>query len=266
MSEWRLVRVPARGRGALPKNGVLGVRDLLRAVARTGSHPGEPVFPSPDFVLSRQFRRLGELAFATSAGRAALEDYLLMRKPESVRRPAAPAVSDCRSRGIRPCSLRPRPQPLCAATHRWSGRCRLRFGSLPERTRHAALVEFAGDAGTAASGDALGEDPAHGRRRAEVGRELLHSASPPRVRPVRVGTVVDQLVAVRRATAGVAAPARSPGCASPPSPGTAPAPPPAAMARRARSSAPGASAAEPQTADHDRIRLPAGGPLSRRSR
>ena len=68
MSEWRVVWVPDPGRwGPLPPDGVLGVRDLPAAVARTGLEPGDPVFVSPDFtvdpglldfVRSRDFRSL----------------------------------------------------------------------------------------------------------------------------------------------------------------------------------------------------------------
>ncbi|MFJ1740037.1 integrase [Streptomyces microflavus] len=68
MSTWQVVRVPDPGRwGTLPAEGVLGVQDLPKAVARIGLKPGDPVFVRPDgmvdagllnFVLSHTFRNL----------------------------------------------------------------------------------------------------------------------------------------------------------------------------------------------------------------
>ncbi|MFJ6486439.1 site-specific integrase [Streptomyces sp. NPDC091682] len=68
MTEWQVVWVPDLDRwGALPVEGVLGVRDLPAAVARIGLRPGDPVFVAPDgtvdpelleFVLSGPFRYL----------------------------------------------------------------------------------------------------------------------------------------------------------------------------------------------------------------
>lgn len=68
MSAWHVVRVPDLGQwGALPTEGVLGVRDLPGAVARIGLRPGDPVFVGPDgtvdtglldFVRSKVFRGL----------------------------------------------------------------------------------------------------------------------------------------------------------------------------------------------------------------
>ncbi|MFD0076034.1 integrase [Streptomyces sp. NPDC127166] len=68
MSQWHVVWVPDPGRwGTLPAEGVLGVRDLPEAVARTGLQPGDPVFLDPDckvdpdlldYVLSPKFQSL----------------------------------------------------------------------------------------------------------------------------------------------------------------------------------------------------------------
>ncbi|MEU8712787.1 integrase [Streptomyces sp. NPDC048663] len=67
MNEWRVVWVPDPWRwGALPADGVLGIKDLPGEVARIGLQPGDPVFVTPDstvdpglleFVLSPVFRR-----------------------------------------------------------------------------------------------------------------------------------------------------------------------------------------------------------------
>ncbi|WP_327153668.1 hypothetical protein [Streptomyces tubercidicus] len=55
MDEWWLVFVPDPERwGPLPKEGVLGVRDLPAALDAVGLRPGDPVFVRPDFVVDAE--------------------------------------------------------------------------------------------------------------------------------------------------------------------------------------------------------------------
>ena len=109
------------------------------------------------------------------------------------------------------------PGGRCAAGSRSVGRCSADSPGWPRRSAassmsrcgggcgrdqrvgggHAAVVECAGDAGGAGSGEALREDPSHLRGCGRVGIEAVRASSPAGVVAVRLGSGVDQPVAVR---------------------------------------------------------------------